>query len=159
MHASVLQVTVTKSRDHCRQVVLFCSVSPFIPPSSHTKKGGALGKIVRVKGACVLLSQQRLGSGKLNVSHNYNIVCTASFSKKPSYRLMFLKPFNNDFLVFSKGIYSFSPARSHSSVSVALDRASSNSGSRVVTSSLRVSIGFCLGTNALPIWRKRERAI
>lgn len=54
-------------------------------------------------------------------------------------------------------MYPFLPARSHSSVSVALDRASSNSGSRVVTSSLRVSIGFCFGTNALPIEKERRK--
>lgn len=48
------------------------------------------------------------------------------------------------------GIFPLLPARSHSSVSVALDNASSSSGSRVVTSSWRRSIGFCLGTNILP---------
>lgn len=69
--------------------------------------------------------------------HNYN--------KKSSYRVMFFKTFK---LSQTK---SFLPARSHSSVSVALDRASSNSGSRVVTSSWRVSIGFSFGTNALPM--------
>lgn len=80
-------------------------------------------------------------------------------TQKPSYRVVFLKPF-----CFLQGISSFLPARSHSSVSVALDRASSNSGSRVVTSSWRVSIGFCLGTNTLPVetegksrWGKERR--
>lgn len=54
------------------------------------------------------------------------------------------------------GLVAVSPARSHSSVSVALDKASSSSGSRVVTSSWRVSIGLCFGTKTLPVG-KREK--
>lgn len=57
---------------------------------------------------------------------------------------------------FLLGFAAGSPARSHSSVSVALVKASSNSGSRVVTSSWRVSMGFCFGTNTLPVG-KSER--
>lgn len=55
-----------------------------------------------------------------------------------------------------KGTHPLLPARSHSSVSVALDKASSNSGSRVVTSSCRVSMGFCLGINTLPAEKQRK---
>lgn len=72
------------------------------------------------------------------------MVCTAD--TETLIQSCVFKPF-----CFLQGISSFLPARSHSSVSVALDRASSNSGSRVVTSSWRVSIGFCLGTNTLPV--------
>ena len=77
------------------------------------------------------------------MSHSHRVY---SRHRNPHTELCFFKPF-----YFLQGISSFLPARSHSSVSVALDRASSNSGSRVVTSSWRVSIGFCLGTNTLPV--------
>lgn len=68
-----------------------------------------------------------------------------SFSVKPSRRVQLLEAF------WLQTLHLFLPARSHSSVSVALDRASSSSGSRFVTSSWRLSIGFSLGTKALPV--------
>lgn len=52
---------------------------------------------------------------------------------------------------FIHNVFQEVPARSHNSVSEALVKASSNSGSREIFSSVKVWIGFCLGMNIFPV--------